>query len=174
MGYRSQVAGCFSVDREERHDEQGKSYSYYDKAKFKEMIGFIKLSRFYELWNTTFDAEAFGWEDGYFILYGSDWKWYEDYEDVKAWGELWHSMRQVEGISGYFCRVGEESNDIEEHNFGDDPCYEFFHTCSAITFDGNDFLGKRQTDDEEDQADQASTNQEEKPCGSSVADTTQA
>ena len=174
MGYRSQVAGCFSVDREERHDEQGKSYSYYDKAKFKEMIGFIKLSRFYELWNTKPDDESFGWEDGYFILYGSDWKWYEDYEDVKAWNELWHSMRQVEGISGYFCRVGEESDDIEEHNFGDDPCYEFFHTYSALSFDGNDFLGKRQTDDEEEQGEQASTNPQEKSCGSSVADSAQA
>jgi hypothetical protein len=174
MGYRSQVAGCISVDREERHDEQGKSYSYYDKAKFKEMIGFIKLSRFYELWNTKSDAESFGWEDGYFILYGSDWKWYEDYEDVKAWDELWESMQQVEGISGYFCRVGEESDDIEEHNFGDDPCYEFFYTSSAITFDGNDFLGKRVTDDEENKAEQASTNPQEESCGSSVADSAQA
>ena len=174
MGYRSQVAGCISVDREERHDEQGKSYSYYDKAKFKEMIGFIKLSRFYELWNTKPDDESFGWEDGYFILYGSDWKWYEDYEDVKAWNELWESMRQVEGISGYFCRVGEESNDIEEHNFGDDPCYEFFHAFSALSFDGDSFLGKRDTDDEENKAKQAPTNQEKESCGSSVADTTQA
>jgi|TARA_R110000822_G_scaffold77095_3_gene185142 hypothetical protein len=174
MGYRSQVAGCFSVDRVSKLDEQGKSYSYYDKAKFKEMVGFIKLSRFYELWNTKPDDESFGWEDGYFVLYGSDWKWYPDYSDVQAWNELWYSMRQVEGISGYFCRVGEESDDIEEHNFGDDPCYEFFHTYSALSFDGNDFLGKRQTDDEEEQGEQASTNQEEKPCGSSVADTTQA
>ena len=175
MGYRSQVAGCFSVDREERHDEQGKSYSYYDKAKFKEMVGFIKLSRFYELWNTKPDDESFGWEDGYFVLYGSDWKWYPDYSDVQAWNELWYSMRQVEGISGYFCRVGEESDDIEEHNFGDDPCYEFFHTYSALSFDGNDFLGKRQTDDyEEEQGKQTQANPQEKSCGSSVADTTQA
>ena len=174
MGYRSQVAGCFSVDREERHDEQGKSYSYYDKAKFKEMVGFIKLSRFYELWNTKPDDESFGWEDGYFILYGSDWKWYEDYEDVKAWNELWHSMRQVEGISGYFCRVGEEQNDIEEMEFGDDPCTDYFHAFSAMQFDGDSFLGERQTDDEENKAKQAPTNQEKESCGSSVADTTQA
>ena len=174
MGYRSQVAGCFSVDREERHDEQGKSYSYYDKAKFKEMIGFIKLSRFYELWNTKPDDESFGWEDGYFVLYGSDWKWYPDYSDVQAWNELWYSMRQVEGISGYFCRVGEERDDVEEMEFGDDPCLHFFHTYSAISFDGNEFLGKRQTDDEEEQGEQESTNPQEKYCGSSVAHTTQA
>lgn len=174
MGYRSQVAGCFSVDREERHDEQGKSYSYYDKAKFKEMVGFIKLSEFYEFWSNSTDQDAFGWKDGAFILYGADWKWYPDYEDVKAWDKLWESMQNIEGISGYFVRVGEERDDVEEMEFGDDPCTDYFHAFSAISFDGNDFLGKRDTDVEENKADQASTNQEEKPCGSSVADSAQA
>ena len=174
MGYRSQVAGCISVDREERHDEHGKSYSYYDKAKFKEMIGFIKLSRFWELWNSKPDSESFGWKDGAFILYGSDWKWYPDYDDVKAWDELWESMQKVEGISGYFCRVGEEQNDIEEMEFGDDPCTDYFHAFSALSFDGDSFLGERQTDDEENKAEQAPTNQEKESCGSSVADSAQA
>ena len=174
MGYRSQVAGCFSVDREERHDEQGKSYIYYDKAKFKEMVGFIKLSQLYEFWSNSTDQDAFGWKDGAFILYGSDWKWYPDYEDVKAWDKLWENMHNIEGISGYFVRVGEERNDVEEMEFGDDPCIDYFHAFSAMQFDGNDFLGKRQTDDEEDKAEQAPTNQEKESCGSSVADSAQA
>lgn len=171
MGYRSQVAGCFSVDREERHDEQGKSYSYYDKAKFKEMVGFIKLSQFYQLWQVenTADAESFGWKDGCFVLYGADWKWYEHYPDVQAWGELWAQMQEIEGISGYFCRVGEMTNDIEEMEFGDDPCTDYFHPFSAMQFDGDSFLGKRDTDVEEKQTEQAQADQEEKPCGSSVA-----
>jgi len=176
MGYRSQVAGCISVDREERHDEQGKSYSYYDKAKFKAMIGFIKLSRFYEVWivHNPETPDAFGWRDGAFILYGADWKWYPDYDDVKAWNELWESMQDIEGISGYFCRVGEQANDIEEMEFGDAPCTDYFSPYSSLDFDGDGFLGKRDTDDEEDKAEQAPTNQEEKPCGSSVADSAQA
>lgn len=167
MGYRSQVAGCISVDSFNSDNEQ-------DKAKFKEMIGFIKLSRFWELWNGKPDSDSFGWKDGCFVLYGNDWKWYPDYDDVKAWDELWESMQKVEGISGYFCRVGEEANDIEEHNFGDDPCTDYFHAFSAMQFDGDDFLGKRQTDDEENQAEQAPTNPQEKSCGSSVADSAQA
>ena len=174
MGYRSQVAGCISVDRVSKVDEQGKSCSYYDMTKFKEMIGFIKLSRFWELWNSKPDSESFGWKDGAFILYGSDWKWYPDYDDVKAWDELWESMQKVEGISGYFVRVGEEQADIEEMEFGDDPCTDYFHAFSAISFDGNDFLGKRDTDDEENKAEQAPTNQEKESCGSSVADSAQA
>ena len=168
MGYRSQVAGCFSVDSFSSDNEQ-------DRAKFKAMIGFIKLSRFWELWNTKENEDHFGWQDGAFVLYGADWKWYESFPDVQAWDQLWESMQKVEGISGYFCRVGEETDDIEEHNFGDDPCYEFFHTCSAISFDGNDFLGKRQSDDyEEEQGEQTQATPQEKSCGSSVADTTQA
>ncbi len=174
MGYRSQVAGCISVDREERHDEQGKSYSYYDKAKFKEMVGFIKLSQFYELWTKDGDANSFGWKDGCFVLYGDGWKWYPDYPDVQAWDELWENMQEIEGISGYFCRAGEEPKDVEDYAFGEDPCYDYFHTFSAIQFDGNDFLGKRQTDDEEDQADQASTNPQKESCGGSVAQSAQA
>jgi hypothetical protein len=38
-----------------------------------------------------------------------------------------------------------------------------------LDFDGDGFLGKRDTDVKENKTDQASTNQEEKPCGSSVA-----
>ena len=175
MGYRSQVAGCISVDREERHDEQGKSYSYYDKAKFKEMVGFIKLSRFWELWNGKADSDSFGWKDGAFILYGSDWKWYPDYDDVKAWDELWESMQKVEGISGYFVRVGEEQADIEEMEFGDDPCTDYFHAFSAMQFDGDSFLGKRDIDDyEKEQGEQTQTNTQEKSCGGSVAQSAQA
>ncbi len=168
MGYRSQVAGIFSVD--EKH-EDGKWV--YDQATFKEMIGFIKLSRFYQVWQVENEADAkhFGWQNGKFILYGADWKWYPDYSDVQAWDDLWNQMRDMEdkGISGYFCRVGEENGDIEEMEFGMNPCRDFFYPFSALHFEGEEFLGKRDTDVEENQADQAPTNQEKESCGSSVA-----
>ena len=45
---------------------------------------------------------------------------------VTAWDELWEDMQGVEGVSGYFCRVGEEVNDIVEDNFGDEPDYDAF------------------------------------------------
>ena len=151
MGYRSQVAGCLSVDSFNSENEQ-------DRAKFKEMIGFIKLSKFWELWNTDESKDHFGWKDGSFVLYGADWKWYSDYSDVKAWDQLWESMQQVGGVSGYFCRVGEDPKDIEEESFGDDPCFEFFHAFSALQFDGDDFLGERITDAKEEQAEQAPAN----------------
>jgi len=174
MGYRSDLAGCISVDRVLVKPESGNSYYEYDKAKFKEMIGFIKLSRFWEVWSNSTDKDCFGWDDGQFIFYGSDWKWYPDYDDVKAWDELWVQMQNVEGISGYFCRVGEEIDDIETHEFGDDPCTDHFYPFSALSFNGKHILEKRDTDDEENKAEQAPTNPQEKSCGSSVADSAQA
>ena len=161
MGYRSQLAGCISVDVVTLQDEQGSNYFDYDRAKFKEMIGFIKLSRFYELWqiNNHSDADSFGWQNGKFILYGNDWKWYPDYEDVQAWNELWENMQDIEGISGYFVRVGEENDDIEEMQFGDDPCYDYFHAFSALQFDGEDYLGKRDTDEAETTKEDTATTQ---------------
>jgi hypothetical protein len=151
MGYRSQLAGCISVDVVRREDGQGSHYFDYDRAKFKEMIGFIKLSRFYQLWQVenNADANSFGWQNGKFILYGNDWKWYDSYPDVQAWNELWENMQDIEGISGYFVRVGEERDDIEETHFGDDPCYDYFHPFSALSFEGDDYLGKRDTDEAE-------------------------
>ena len=161
MGYRSQLAGCISVDVVLIKPESGESYYDYDRAKFKEMIGFIKLSKFYELWqiNNHSDADSFGWQNGKFILYGADWKWYPDYEDVQAWNELWENMQDIEGISGYFVRVGEENDDIEEMQFGDDPCYDHFHAFSALQFDADDYLGKRDTDEAETTQEDTATTQ---------------
>jgi len=150
MGYRSQVAGIISVNQVRKEDDKGSHYYDYDKAKFKEMIGFIKLTKFYEAWNTTDDdRNCFGWKDGAFIFYGDSFKWYSDYPDVKAWYEMWENLQSIEGISGYFVRVGEEQGDIEQEEFGADPCYDHFHPFSALNFSGEDFLGKRDTDEEE-------------------------
>ena len=153
MGYRSQVACCISVDV-----VQGMLGKYtYDQAKFKQMIGFIKLSRFWELWTANeSDQDAIGWQNGRFILYGADWKWYPDYADVRAFHEMFNQLGEIEGISGYFLRVGEESGDVEEEEFGDDPCYDYFHHFTAMDFQGEDYLGKRNTDEEGQNAQDAS------------------
>ena len=158
MGYRSQVAGIISVDKVRKEDEQGSLYYDYDRAKFKEMIGFIKLTKFYELWSES-EKESFGWKDGAFIMHANDWKWYPDYPIVQAWDELWTAMQEIEGISGYFCRVGEELDDIETEEFGDDPCYDYFQPFSALSFEGDDYLGKRETDEAETTKESTATTQ---------------
>jgi hypothetical protein len=160
MGYRSQVACCISVDVIRHEGEGGKVSFTYDKDKFKQMVGFIKLSKFYELWTTTDqDKECFGWRNGNFLFYGEAFKWYPDYADVKEFHKMFNQMQEIEGVSGYFLRVGEENGDIEEEQFGDDPCYDYFHAYSGISFDGDHYLGKRETDDEKPQAQDATATQ---------------
>jgi hypothetical protein len=161
MGYRSQVAGIISVDKIRKEDEKGSLYYDYDRAKFKEMIGFIKLTKFYELW-TESDNDSFGWKDGAFIMHGDDWKWYPDYPDVVAWNEMWNAMQDIEGISGYFCRVGEgdgDQPDVETEEFGDDPCYDYFQPFTALSFEGDDYLGVRNTNEEETTQEDTATTQ---------------
>lgn len=131
MGYRSVIGAVLSVD----------AYNYPNTkeegiTKYKEMIGLIKLSRFYELMNETeMDRECIGWKAGEFYFHVEDWKWYPDYEVVKAWDDLWEQMQDVEGVSGYFCRVGEEVNDIDEVEFGNEPDYDAFHPFTSMSCD---------------------------------------
>jgi hypothetical protein len=148
MGYRSQVACCISVDPV-RTEQDGKTIYTYDKDKFKQMVGFIKLSKFWELWNTTeADQKCFGWRNGKFMFYGEAFKWYPDYADVRAFHEMFNALSDIEGISGYFMRVGEEVGDVEEDQFGDDPNYDYFHSYTGMSFQGEDYLGERDTDEE--------------------------
>lgn len=158
MGYRSSVACVISVDQIKAEGEGGQIRWTYDKAKFKEMIGFIKLSRFWELWSNGTDHDAIGWRDGKFVLHGNGWKWYPDYEDVKAFHEMFNQMQNIEGISGRFLRVGEESGDVEEDSFGDDPDWDMFYSFQAMQFEGGQFLGERFIEDDEEQETQDATN----------------
>ena len=158
MGYRSQIAFCITVNQENREDERGSHYLYYDKAKFKEMVGFFKLTKFYEI-ATGSDYDLLnqkdphlGWHDGYLVFHAVDWKWYDDYPLVMAYNEMWGQMQDIEGISGYFLRVGEGDGnqmDVDEDQFGDDPCYQLFAPFAGMNFDGEDFLGRQDTDDEQ-------------------------
>ena len=141
MGYRSDVAGGFSVD----------AYNYPATkeegiTKFKEMIGLIKLSKFYEIMNSTEqDRTCIGWDCGRFVFHAENWKWYPDYDAVQAWKDLWEQMQGVEGISGLFNRVGEETDDIEEDNFGDDVDFDMFYCRSMLCFEASSILGQRNT-----------------------------
>jgi hypothetical protein len=126
MGYRSQIGGVFSVDMwvMEPVTQENKDFAL---SKYKEMIGLIKLSKFYELMQQSeLDRKCIGWKAGEFYFCADQWKWYPDYDIVQAWDNLWEQMQEVEGVSGYFCRVGEEVNDIEQESFGDEPDYDAF------------------------------------------------
>ena len=166
MGYRSDVAFCLSVDR---YQQENKEW-VFDRDKFKQMVGFFKLTKFYEIGmgdeyqllvgnKDREEPPCLGWREGEIMFHASQWKWYDGYSLVDAFGEMWESMQDIEGISGYFMRVGEgdgDQPDVESREFGDDPQYSHFGASTSMYFDDDDTLGKTQTDEEE-QAKQAQT-----------------
>jgi hypothetical protein len=62
-------------------------------------------------------------------LSGDSWKWYPDYDDVKAWHALLQEAEE-DGLAYEFLRIGEEAEDIEEQS----------HVPDEID-DGDRFLG---------------------------------
>ena len=169
MGYRSTIAFCLSVNEESKEDERSSTCVYFDRDKFKEMVGFFKLTKFYEI-ATGSDYDLLnlkdphlGWKEGKIVFFAQDWKWYDDYPLVMAYNEMWTQLQSIEGISGYFLRVGEGDGnqmDVDEDQFGDDPCYQLFAPYASMSFDGDEFLGEVVTDEEE-QASEAQTDKAE-------------
>jgi hypothetical protein len=152
MGYRSDVAFCLSVNKYQQDDRTW----VYDKAKFKEMVGFFKLTKFYEVaTDTDYDCikqNNLGWREGEIMFHAEQWKWYDDYPLVQAFDEMWSQMQDIEGISGYFLRVGEgdgDESDVQQDEFGDDPTYHYFGAQTSMYFNDDETLGVTQTDEEE-------------------------
>ena len=167
MGYRSDVAFCLSVNQ---YRVEGGEWEY-DKAKFKEMVGFFKLTKFYEEATTPeyncVKQNNLGWQKGEIIFHAEQWKWYPDYSIVKAFDEMWSAMQDIEGISGYVMRVGEgdgDEPDVEADEFGDDPQYANFGVHTSMYFNDDETLGRTETD-EEGQTEQAQTHTDSQPCG---------
>jgi hypothetical protein len=151
MGYRSDVAFCLSVNSVR---VEGGEWTF-DRDKFKEMVGFFKLTEFYEQATVPeYDCikqNQLGWREGEIIFYAEQWKWYPDYDIVQAFKEMWDTMQEIEGISGYFLRVGEgdgDQTDVENQEFGDDPQYSNFGVQTSMYFNDDTTLGVTQTDEE--------------------------
>ena len=139
MGYRSRIGAVISVDGYTDNEPESDDVLHDRITKYKEMIGLIKLSKFYGLMNLTeTDRTCIGWKGGEFYFHAQDWKWYPDYDVVEAWNELWEQMQEVEGISGYFCRVGEELDDIVQESWGDEPDYDAFYPHTYMSCELSD------------------------------------
>jgi hypothetical protein len=169
MGYRSDVAFCISVDRYQQEDKTW----VFDRAKFKEMVGFFKLTKFYEIavspeYDLIKSREPnLGWREGEIMFHVEQWKWYPDYDLVLAFDEMWKNMQDIEGISGYFMRVGEgdgDEPDVENDEFGSDPQYTYFGASTSMYFNDDETLGRTETD-EEGQTKQAQTHTDAQSCG---------
>lgn len=151
MGYRSEVGFIFSVDGYDKTKEE-------DRQAFKALVGFFKLSEFYtiatgadyNLKKPDADGTGIGWKDGNVMFYASGWKWYDGYPLVDAYDRLWEQMENLsedKPISGYFCRVGEDTGDIQENEFGEEPNYEFFYPRSYMQVDDS-IIGEFESEEE--------------------------
>ena len=155
MGYRSDVGAIVSVDRTGKQVTTQRDvnnnpvevvrwvYSDADKALFKELVGKMKLIMGHHV--NEFGDEL-GWYDCKILLHGRSWKWYSDYEDVKAWGAFWKMASEMDGISGVFSRAGEEDGDLEYEEFGEEPLYDSCRTVQYVQFDLE--TNQRVTDEE--------------------------
>ena len=154
MGYRSEVGSIISVDKTGRRDvqtEQDVTHIHWfhtdeDKARFKELVGKMKLIMGH--WVDESFKDELGWYDCKIVLHCPYSKWYPDYEDVKAWGKFWAMAQDMEGVSGVFARSGEEDGDVEHDEFGEEPLYDSCQTYQGVRMD---FATNKRTTDEEGQ-----------------------
>jgi hypothetical protein len=116
MGYRSDVAYMIKFNKAE---------DYW---------GFIAESKCDPDTLECFTDEGFKQNDALFALqFGADQvKWYHDYEDVKCHLALWDKAEDRDQNShgvcdGYYARIGEGVDDIEEKSFGDDPPFDYIN-----------------------------------------------
>jgi hypothetical protein len=152
MGYRSEVGAIISVDKTGRNEVKVDAdtthiewfHSDEDKARFKELVGKMKLIMGH--WVDESFKDELGWYDCKIVLHCPYSKWYPDYTDVKAWVKFWEMARDMEGVSGVFARSGEEDGDVEHDEFGEEPLYDSCQTYQGVRMDFA--TNKRETDEE--------------------------
>lgn len=108
-------------------------------AKKSDYWGFVAEAKLDPETSACFDDEGFKQNDEHSALqFGADQvKWYPDYEDVKCHKALWLKALEREEQShnvcdGYYVRIGEEIDDIEEKYFGDDPPFDYINIERSI------------------------------------------
>jgi len=121
MGYRSNVTAIiYPAEPTDPlgHDE----YKVYEKEKY-EALRFLMGTKFEQIMSKWFGGEA-QWDDRNhrLVFEMQDVKWYESYEDVKAFDAMLVEVAEL-GYCSEIMRVGEEINDIEHRTNGDDVQY---------------------------------------------------
>lgn len=122
MGYRSQVAYVIAFD--EDSNAMGKFINWVLASNDEHMITALKECE------VDFEANRIN-------FYQSDVKWYESYEDVKGHTRLYELVANEETpfyphAHARFIRIGEESGDIQEEDYGDDPPWDSFYPVTTI------------------------------------------
>ena len=137
MGYRSAVESIIYGDPERidlfvvKHKIIGAEVCAFEE--FKESLSVQEYDQ--RIWGRTengVDDKPTVVKQKVIHLMGDGWKWYETYDDVKAWMALLEDAEEF-GLQYEFVRVGEETDDIERMSSGDDEGHlypETFINCS--------------------------------------------
>ena len=160
MGYRSDVAFTLTID----------SYNSEDvgmRNKFKYVVGMFKLTDFYRvITSPSYDCIngkelGWSWRDGSITFCVTGWKWYDGYESVEAYEQMWKAMQNIDGVSGYFMRSGEEMDDNVTDDFGEHPDWDLAYISKVFDFQRGDYLGVTESEEGTDEQVQTDTH----PCG---------
>jgi hypothetical protein len=126
MGYRSDIAYKIKFDKKEDF------WGFIAEAKLDPETSLCFDNKENE---DKFEVD----EEHYEIRFLAEgWKWYDEYPEVQCHENLWAkaSERDDEGIEvdGAWCRIGEESDDVNERYFGNDP-YEMVRISRQVIVD---------------------------------------
>ena len=73
-----------------------------------------------DAWNDSSEVRVY--KRGEFLVWHfeyTDWKWYPDYPSVCEFERIYAESEDVEDLSGYYWRIGEDPTDIKCSSFGD-------------------------------------------------------
>jgi hypothetical protein len=133
MGYRSQVRSCIYSDDAELFEAFISGRKLIDDTVFSEGDdGFIDNLEYPEKVYTN-ASDGVMQTIKILALHGDDWKWYGEYEYVKAWHKLLEDA-EIAGLNYEFVRVGEEDGDID-YQSGGENVEHFLSTYTNINVD---------------------------------------
>jgi hypothetical protein len=117
MGYRSNVGMIIQAGD--------------DKQKFREMLALLKVEGLIAEMEKEWNDDEWGYDGERFVFYVEDVKWYDSFRAVKLVDEIWTRFDDAlpadptdDHWSGLFCRIGEDSTDVEEKSIGYNPPWE--------------------------------------------------
>lgn len=122
MGYYSEVAYIIAFDEDSQ--AMGKFINWVLASNDEHMIEALK------------GCEV-DFENNRINYHASATKWYESFTEVQGHTRLYELCNNEETpfyphAHARFIRVGEESGDIQEEDYGDDPPYDDFHVVTSI------------------------------------------
>jgi hypothetical protein len=123
MGYRSHVKALVYPDAPE-DPMSNPQFKEYNTEKYEALKVLLKTTFGHLLADTYFGETCFEFDDRreHLVFTADDVKWYDGYEDVKAFHRFLLDVTEL-GYCTEFVRVGEEVADIEDATTGNDNEY---------------------------------------------------